>query len=129
MARSRLPRPTDAELAILRVLWKRGPSTVRAVHDVLSEGRSSAYTTTAKVLQVMLDKGLVTREEWGRVHRYAAASPEEETQRQLVEDLVDRAFGGSAATLMMRALSAKRADRRELAAIRKLLEQIRRETP
>lgn len=125
MARPPLSRPTDGELAILRILWDRGPSTVREIHDVLSQGRTSGYTTTLKLLQIMTDKGLTTREEWGRVHRYSAAAAEEETQRQLVEDLVKRAFGGSAAKLMVQALATKRASASELAEIRKLLEKRR----
>jgi predicted transcriptional regulator len=121
MARTPLSRPTDAELAILRILWARGPSTVREVHDVIAEGRDSAYTTTGKVLQVMTDKGLTTREEWGRIHRYSAAAPEEETQRQLVDDLVERAFGGSPVKMLMRALSSQKATAEELAEMRRLL--------
>jgi BlaI family transcriptional regulator, penicillinase repressor len=121
MARTPLSRPTDAELAILRILWERGPSTVRDVHDVITEGRDAAYTTTGKVLQVMTEKGLATREEWGRVHRYSAAAPEEETQRQLVDDLVERAFGGSAVKMMVRALSSDKASPADLAEMRRLL--------
>jgi predicted transcriptional regulator len=125
MARTPLSRPTDGELAILRILWDRGPSTVREIHEVLSQGRASAYTTTLKLLQIMTEKRLTTREEWGRVHRYTAAAAEEETQRQLVEDLVERAFGGSAVKLMVQALATKRASPHELAEIRKLLEKRR----
>jgi predicted transcriptional regulator len=121
MARTPLSRPTDGELAILRVLWQRGPSTVREIHEVMAEGRPAAYTTTLKLLQIMTEKALVTREAWGRQHRYAAAAPQEETQRQLVEDLVERAFGGSAAQLMVQALATKRASGEELAEIRALL--------
>lgn len=125
MARTPLSRPTDGELAILRILWDSGPSTVREIHDVLSRRRTSGYTTTLKLLQIMTDKGLTTREEWGRVHRYAAAAAEEETQRQLVEDLVARAFAGSAAKLMVQALATKRASPQELEEIRRLLEKRR----
>ena len=125
MARTPLSRPTDGELAILRIIWERGPSTVREIHEVLAEGRSAAYTTTLKLLQIMTEKGLTTREEWGRVHRYSAAAPQEETQRQLVEDLVERAFGGSSAKLMVHALATKHASSEELAEIRKLLDQRR----
>jgi predicted transcriptional regulator len=128
MARPRLPRPTDTELSILRVLWERGPSTVREIHDALAHGRDAVYTSTAKVLQIMADKGLTTREDWGRVHRYSAATTEEDTQRQLVEDLLERAFGGSSVKLMQRALDAKRTSARDLAEIRKLLEGSRRRT-
>ena len=125
MARTPLSRPTDGELAILRILWARGPSTVREIHDVMSQGRASGYTTTLKLLQIMMEKGLATREEWGRVHRYAAAAAEEVTQRHLVEDLVERAFGGSAAKLMVQALATERASAAELAQIRALLEKRR----
>jgi predicted transcriptional regulator len=125
MARTPLSRPTDGELAILRILWGRGPSTVREIHEVLSQGRPSRYTTTLKLLQIMTEKGLTTREEWGRLHRYSAAAAEEETQRQLVQDLVERAFGGSAVKLMVQALATKRASPEELAEIRKLLDKRR----
>src|ERR1700759_4127320 len=99
MSRSPLPRPTDAELAILRVLWERGPSTVRQVHDVLARDRQEGYTTPLKLLQIMTEKGLVDRDERDRTHVYRARVGEEQTQRQLVRDLVDRAFGGSASKL------------------------------
>jgi len=125
MSRTPLSRPTDGELAILRILWDRGPSTVREIHEVMSQGRSSGYTTTLKLLQIMMAKGLTTREEWGRVHRYTAAAAEEDTQRQLVEDLVEGAFSGSAVKLMVQALATKRASPQELAEIRKLLEKRR----
>jgi BlaI family transcriptional regulator, penicillinase repressor len=121
----RLPRPTDAELAILRVLWERGPSTVRQVHEVLSDARDTGYTTTLKLMQIMADKGLVTRDESARTHVYAAAVNEEHTQEQLVKDLVDRAFGGSAAALVMRALDAEGTSAEELREIRKLIADYR----
>lgn len=116
-----LPRPTDGELAILRVLWARGPSTVRQVHDVLSRERPTAYTTALKLLQIMTEKGLVRRDDRDRTHVYEARLTEEQTQRQLVRDLVDRAFGGSAARLVVQALSG-RASAEELGEIRKLIE-------
>jgi predicted transcriptional regulator len=117
-----LPRPTDAELSILRVLWARGPSTVRQVHDVLSRERPTAYTTALKLLQIMTDKGLVRRDETERTHIYHPRLSEEQTQRQLVRDLLDRAFGGSASKLVMQALAARRATPEELVEIRKLIE-------
>ena len=117
MPRTPLSRPTDAELSILRILWAQGPSSVREIHEVLSRRRASGYTTTLKILQIMTEKGLVTREELGRLHRYTAAAPEQETQRLLVEDLVERAFGGSAGKLMVQALATKRASPAELAEI------------
>jgi BlaI family penicillinase repressor len=119
---TKLPRPTDAELAILRVLWDRGASTVRQVHEALSRERPAAYTTALKMLQIMTEKGLVRRDDTDRTHVYQPKLTEEQTQRQLVRDLVDRAFGGSATKLVMQALSAKRATPEELGEIRKLIE-------
>jgi BlaI family transcriptional regulator, penicillinase repressor len=116
------PRPTDAELAILRVLWERGPSTVRQVHEVLSRERPGAYTTSLKLLQIMTEKGLVRRDETDRTHIYHPRLSEEQTQRQLVRDLLERAFGGSSSKLVMQALNAKRATPEELGEIRKLIE-------
>ena len=116
------PRPTDAELAILRVLWDRGASTVRQVHEVLLRERPTAYTTALKLLQIMTEKGLVRRDETDRTHVYHARLSQEQTQRQLVRDLVDRAFGGSASKLVMQALAAKRTSTEELTEIRKLIE-------
>ena len=116
------PRPTDAELAILRILWDRGASTVRQVHDVLSRERPTAYTTALKMLQIMTEKGLVRRDDSDRTHVYQSKLSEEQTQRQLVRDLVDRAFGGSASKLVLQALATKRATAEELGEIRKLIE-------
>src|SRR5574340_1024778 len=98
------PRPTDAELAILRVLLQRGPSTVRDVYDQLNEHSATGYTTVLKLFQIMTEKGLVVRDETQRAHIYAARYSEQKTQRQLLSDLADRAFGGSAAKLVMQAL-------------------------
>jgi predicted transcriptional regulator len=125
---ARIPRPTAAELAILRVLWTRGPSTVRQVHDVLSELRPTGYTTALKLLQIMTDKGLVTRTEVGRQHVYKARYRERDTQRQLVGDLLDRAFNGSVSALVLQALSAKPASADELREIRRLLAAHARES-
>jgi predicted transcriptional regulator len=122
MSKPTTPRPTDAELAILRVLWERGPSTVRQVHDVLGRERPAAYTTALKLLQIMTEKGLVRRDETERTHIYHARLSEEQTQRQLVRDLLERAFGGSASKLVMQALAAKRASAEELGEIRKVLD-------
>jgi BlaI family transcriptional regulator, penicillinase repressor len=116
------PRPTDAELAILRVLWQRGASTVRQVHDELLRVRPTAYTTALKLLQIMTEKGLVRRDETDRTHVYQARYSEEHTQRQLVRDLLDRAFGGSSSKLVMQALNAKRATSEELIEIRRLID-------
>jgi predicted transcriptional regulator len=116
-----LPRPTDAELAILRVLWNRGPSTVRQVHEALADDRDTGYTTTLKLMQIMAEKGLVTRDESARTHVYQSSVSEQQTQGQLVADLVDRAFGGSAAALVMRALSTHPPSADELREIRRLI--------
>jgi predicted transcriptional regulator len=118
------PRPTPAELEILRVLWEHGPSTVRTVHERLERDRPTGYTTVLKLLQIMTDKGLVRRDEAARAHVYAPRAPEDQTQRQLVRDLLDRAFGGSATKLVMHALSARKASRQELARIRELLDRL-----
>jgi predicted transcriptional regulator len=125
MARS-LPRPTDAELAILRVLWDRGPSTVRQVHEAQAESRDTGYTTTLKLMQIMAEKRLVTRDESARTHVYAARAPQDETQRQLVSDLMERAFGGSAAALVLQALSAQPASPDELREIQRLIDEYRK---
>jgi predicted transcriptional regulator len=118
-------RPTDAELAILRVLWELGPSTVRQVHEALADTRETGYTTTLKLMQIMAEKGLVTRDESSRTHVYAASVGEEQTQKQLVKDLVDRAFGGSAEALVMRALNADATSPDDLREIRKLIDDYR----
>ena len=117
------PKPTDAELAILRVLWSRGPSTVRQVHDALTGERATGYTTALKLLQIMSEKGLVARDETDRSHVYSAMLSEGETQRQLLDDLLGRAFGGSATKLVMQALSGDQATPAELAEIRRLIDE------
>ena len=122
-------RPTNAELAILAVLWQRGPSTVRDVHDALRGGaaRNGAsevgYTTVLKLLQIMAAKKLVKRDTRARTHVYAAAASEATTRKQLLSDLVDRAFGGSSLALVLQALSTTRATPAELAQIRRLLDE------
>lgn len=118
------PRPTDAELAILRVLWERGPSTVREVHDLLSQSHDSGYTTVLKLMQIMTDKGLVDRDESQRAHVYTSRLGEQRTQRQLLGDLMERAFGGSPTKLVMQALSASKASAEDLTAIRRMLDQM-----
>jgi predicted transcriptional regulator len=118
------PRPTDAELAILRVLWDRGPSTVREVHDALRATQDSGYTTVLKLLQIMTEKGLVVRDESQRAHVYVSRLGEQRTQRQLLRDLVDRAFSGSPAKLVLQALSGPRATNQELRDIRALLDRL-----
>jgi predicted transcriptional regulator len=123
-AKSQTPRPTDAELAILRVLWERGPSTVRDVHQALSRSQDSGYTTVLKLLQIMTDKGIVVRDESQRAHVYVPKISEQRTQRQLLGDLVDRAFGGSSAKLVLHALSERPASTEELRHIRTLLDEL-----
>ena len=112
-------KPTDAELGILRVLWSRGPSTVRDV--AVEMGREGSYTTVLKLLQIMADKGLVHRDEASRTHVYEAAASEDDTQRQLVGDLLHRAFDGAAGKLVLRALEDGKVTASELAEIRRLL--------
>lgn len=121
------PRPTPAELEILGVLWELGPSTVRKVQETLDSRRATGYTTVLKLLQIMTEKGLVRRDASARAHRYAAKLPRERTEQQMVGDLVDRAFGGSASRLVLRALSSRPATPDELERIRQLLDQIERE--
>jgi len=124
MAKRDKSRPTDAELRILRVLWRRGPSTVKQVQEELNKERPTGYTTVLKFMQIMTDKELVEREDSQRSHVYRAALAEEQTQGQLVRDLLERAFGGSAHKLVAQALSAKKASPGELARIRELLDQL-----
>lgn len=124
MARKATNRPTDAELGILRVLWRRGPSTVREVHEEVDRAAPTGYTTVLKQLQIMTEKGLVVRDERSRAHVYAAREPRQDVQRSLVGDLVDRAFDGSASQLVLQALSARPASADELGEIRRLLDQL-----
>ena len=126
MTKQATQRPTDAELAILRVLWERGPSTVRQVHEILSAVRPTVYTTILKLMQIMTDKGLVRRDKSQRAHVYQPVFTKTETQKRLVEDLLERAFSGSTASLLMQALSAKEASAEELAQIRQILDEVER---
>ena len=118
--------PANSELDVLRVLWEIGPTTVREVHARLSVSKPLAYTTTLKTLQVMADKGFVTRDESQRSHVYAAALPADETQRTLVRDLLHRAFSGNLDKFVMQAVAAKRATPQELADVRRLLKEYER---
>ena len=127
MAKRERSRPTDAELAILGVLWRQGPSTVRQVQEALERLQPTGYTTALKLLQIMAAKGLVDRDESQRSHVYRARFREDETQRQLVDDLMERAFGGSAQRLVMQALASKRATPEELDAIRRLIDKLEQE--
>ncbi|MDQ1473319.1 MAG: hypothetical protein QOJ99_4799 [Bryobacterales bacterium] len=122
------PRPTDAELEILTVLWNRGPGTVRDVHDAIAARKPTQYTTVLKTLQIMAAKGLVRRDETQRAHVYEAALPSEVTRRQLAGDLLTRAFSGSARNLMLGALSSRKATKKELAELRKLLDDYEKGT-
>jgi len=117
------PKPTEAELAILRVLWQLGTSTVREVHDHMADARSVAYTTTLKTLQVMTAKGLTDREDHRGQHLYRPRQAEADTLRRLVSDLLEQAFGGSTSKLVLQALATKPASPDELREIRKLLNQ------
>lgn len=120
------PRPTNAELAILRVLWNRGPSTVKQVHDELSRSKKTGYTTVLKFMQIMVEKGLLRRDDSPYAHIYEARVPREQTQRTIVADLLDRVFDGSMSRLVLQALAAKRASSEELAEIRKILKKYER---
>jgi predicted transcriptional regulator len=124
VSKPELPRPTDAELAILRVLWSRGSSSVRQVHEELSKDHPTGYTTVLKLMQIMTEKGLVVRDESQRAHIYEPRINEQKTQRQLVKDLLDRAFGGDASQMVLQALSSRRATAEELAAIREMLDKL-----
>jgi len=120
------PRPTDAELEILTVLWTTGPATVREIHSVISRRRPAQYSTVLKFMQIMAEKGLVRRDEKERAHIYKPTRPREWTQRQLAGDLLERAFSGSAKALLVGALSARKATKEELAQMRKLINQYRK---
>ena len=121
---SKQHRPTDGELEILRVLWREGPCTVRDVHGILSKTKpGTGYTTVLKLMQIMADKELVSRDEKNKAHVYSARIREDQTQKQLVGDLLDRVFGGSAARMVMQALASKKANPEELAEIRHMLDE------
>lgn len=137
MARKKTTGPTDRELAILGVLWERGPSTVRAVHEALDQDAQTGYTTTLKLMQIMVEKGLLVREDDAakergqdardtnrRGHIYRPALSEERTQKQVVQDLLDRVFAGSAEKLVLRALSARKVSPKELKRIREMLDEM-----
>lgn len=123
MSRETAPKPTPAELEILRVLWARGPSTVRDVHEALAKSKDMGYTTVLKLLQIMTAKGMVKRDEGARAHVYEARQPAEKTKRQLAGDLLQRAFSGSASDLMLHALSSKKTSPEEIEEIRRMLDE------
>ena len=116
-------KPTAGELQILQVLWDRGPSTVREVHDALQEEKALGYTTVLKLMQIMTTKGLVRRNEDQRAHVYEAEQPAEKTKRQLAADVLERVFVGSARELMLHALAAQRSSRQEIEELRNLLDE------
>lgn len=118
---SKAPRPTEAELGILRVLWRHGPLSVREIQEVMNEAKATGYTTVLKLLQIMTQKGLVARDESVRPQIYRARFSEKHTQRQLLRDLLNRAFGGSVRTLVMQALASQKSTPEELEAIDHLL--------
>ena len=122
--KKRLRKPTDAEMNILRVLWRRGPSTVREVWEEISKAQQTGYTTVLKTMQIMAEKGLVLRDQRQKSHIYSPARTEDQTQRQAVGYILERVFGGSTQKLVMQALSARKANREELAEIRKLLDKM-----
>ena len=124
MTPASLRRPTDAELAILRVLWDRKQATVREVHEELSRTQNTGYTTILKLMQIMTEKGLVERDESSRAHVYRPKLSEQRTKKQLVGDLLDRAFGGATGELVMQALSSRKASTDELQQIRELLNEL-----
>ncbi len=122
MARRKNSRPTDRELTILRILWDNGPGTVRDVNEAMNEDQDTGYTTTLKLMQIMADKGLLRRDDSQFKHVYKPAMTEEKAQKLLVGELLEKAFSGSAEKLVMRALSAKKVSSKELAKIRKMLD-------
>jgi BlaI family penicillinase repressor len=122
-------QPTPAELAILQVLWSRGPSTVREIHEVLAKEKDVGYTSTLKFLQIMTAKGLVTRTEEQRAHIYSANQPAEKTKRQFAEDVLRRVFHGSASQLMQHALSGRRGSKEEIEKLRQVLDEFERKLP
>lgn len=124
MARKKAGGPTDRELAILGVLWAQGPSTVRDVHEALHADAGTGYTTTLKLMQIMAEKGLLVRKDAGRQHIYKPTVSEEKTQKQVVTDMLDKVFAGSAEKLVMRALAARKVSAKELKRIREMLEKI-----
>ncbi|HMR44493.1 MAG TPA: BlaI/MecI/CopY family transcriptional regulator [Saprospiraceae bacterium] len=127
MSHSQIPRPTDSELEIMQILWQHGPASVRFVNDLLSEKRDVGYTTTLKLLQIMYEKGLVTRDDTNRTHVYQAAFKESDMQQRLLDQFVDTAFRGSAVKMVMQALGNHRASRAELDEIKALIEKLEKD--
>ena len=125
MAKQKTPQPTERELEILGILWNNGPSTVRAVNEEMNKQQRTGYTTTLKLMQIMTEKGLVVRDDSKFKHIYRPAVSEEKTQKQVVGNLLEKVFSGSAEKLVMRALSAKKVSAKELARIRKMLDEMK----
>jgi len=124
MATQQTVRPTKLELSILKVLWESGPLSVREIQNILDSRKPTGYTTVLKMLQIMTEKGLVDRDETVRPQIYRARHSQEQTQRHLVRDLLDRAFGGSVKALVMQALASKKSSAKDLEAIEKLLDRM-----
>jgi len=121
--------PTPSELEILHILWSRGPSTVREIHEVLSQDKDVGYTSALKFLQIMTTKGLVTRSEDQRAHVYAATQPAEKTKQQFAADVLQRVFRGSTSQLMQHVLSGRRGSKKEIEEIRRMLDEYERKLP
>ena len=124
LKKPKLSKPTEAELSILRVLWRQGPSTVRGIWEQINTEQQTGYTTVLKIMQIMFEKGLLDRDETERSHVYSTRLTEEQTQQQVLRHLLDRVFSGSARKLVMQALAVKKATPAELAEIRKLLDKL-----
>lgn len=124
MTRPKQTGPTEREMEILRCLWQNGPSTVRQVNEAMNTRQKTGYTTTLKLMQIMMDKGLLIRDDSQFKHLFEAAVSEESTQNQVVGNLLDRVFGGSTEKLVMRALSAKKVSKKDLARIRELIDRM-----
>jgi predicted transcriptional regulator len=120
-------KPTESELEILRVLWEKGPSTVREVHEVLEKSKDAGYTTTLKLMQIMHEKGLLQRDTSSKTHIYAAAISQESTQRQLLDKMIDTVFNGSASQLVLQALGNHKSSREELEKIKQYLDEIEKQ--
>jgi len=126
--KKQIKRPTESELEILSILWTRGSATVKEVHDEIKKTKETGYTTTLKLLQIMFEKGLVKREKSGKTHTYMAGYSAEKTQSQLLDKLMNTAFGGSAMKLVMQALGNKKATKEEIKELKEYLDQIEKET-
>lgn len=120
-------KPTESELEILRVLWEKGPSTVREVHEVLGQSKDAGYTTTLKLMQIMHEKGLLERDTSSKTHIYASAVSQENTQRQLLDKMIDTVFNGSASQLVLRALGNHKSSKEELEKIKQYLDEIEKQ--